>query len=85
MRVSRACLVALLLALSSLVLGQAAAYAAGLDEALSHFTADDFSETTTGINDVIATGSPRAEIITPRFAGRQARLQRRTKDGLRQG
>jgi urea transport system permease protein len=64
MRVSRACLVALLLALSSLVLGQAAAYAAGLDEALSHFTADDFSETTTGINDVIATGSPRAEIIT---------------------
>ena len=63
MRVSRACLVALLLALSSLVLGQAAAYAAGLDEALSHFTADDFSETTTGINDVIASGSPRAEII----------------------
>jgi urea transport system permease protein len=63
MRISRACLVALLLALSFLVLGQAAAYAAGLDEALTHFTADDFSETSTGINDVIASGSPRAEII----------------------
>ncbi len=63
MRISRACLVALLLALSFLALGHAAAYAAGLDEALTHFTADDFSETSTGINDVIASGSPRAEII----------------------
>jgi urea transport system permease protein len=63
MRFSRACLVALLLALSSLVFGQAAAYAASLDEALVHFTADDFSETITGINDVAASGNPRAEII----------------------
>jgi urea transport system permease protein len=63
MPISRACLVALLLALSFLALGHAAAYAAGLDEALTHFTADDFSETSTGINDVIASGSPRAEII----------------------
>src|ERR1700761_8493394 len=63
MRISRACLVALLLALSFLALGHTAAYAAGLDEALTHFTADDFSETSTGINDVIASGSPRAEII----------------------
>jgi urea transport system permease protein len=63
MRFSRACLVALLLAVSSLLLGQAAAHAASLDEALAHFTADDFSETITGINDVAASGSPRAEII----------------------
>jgi len=63
MRFSRACLVALLLALSSLVLGQTTAHAASLDEALTHFTADDFSETITGINDVAASGSPRAEII----------------------
>jgi len=63
MRFSRACLVALLLALSSLLLSQAIAHAATLDEALAHFTADDFSETITGINDVAASGSPRAEII----------------------
>jgi urea transport system permease protein len=63
MRISRACLVALLLALSCLLLGQAHAYAANLDEAITHFTADDFSETITGINDVAASGSPRAEII----------------------
>jgi urea transport system permease protein len=63
MRASRACLVALLLALSFLALGQAAAYAASLEEALPYFTADDFSETATGINDVAASGSPRAEII----------------------
>jgi urea transport system permease protein len=63
MRASRACLVALLLALSSLMLGQAAAYAATLDDALTHFTTDDFSETSTGISDVAASGSPRAEII----------------------
>jgi urea transport system permease protein len=63
MRISRACLVALLLALSSLMLGQAAAYAASLDDALSHFTTDDFSETSTGISDLAASGSPRAEII----------------------
>jgi urea transport system permease protein len=63
MRFSRACLVALLLALGSLLLGQAAAHAASLDEALAHFTTDDFSETITGINDVAASGSPRAEII----------------------
>src|ERR1700684_1200305 len=63
MLISRACLVALLLALSSLMLGQAAAYAASLDDALSHFTTDDFSETSTGISDVATSGSPRAEII----------------------
>jgi urea transport system permease protein len=63
MRVSRACLVALLLALSSLMLGQTAAYAASLDDALTHFTTDDFSETSTGISDLATSGSPRAEII----------------------
>ncbi len=62
MRLYRACLVALLLALSC-ALGCASAHAASLDEALAHFTADDFSETSTGINDVAASGDPRAETI----------------------
>jgi urea transport system permease protein len=59
---SRACLVALLLAFG-FVLGFAAAHAATLDEALAHFTADDFSETIVGINEVAASGNPRAEAI----------------------
>jgi urea transport system permease protein len=62
MRYSRACLVALLLALS-FVLGCASAHAASLDEALAHFTADDFSETSEGISAIAASGSPRAETI----------------------
>jgi len=62
MRFSRACLVALLLAFS-FVLGCATAHAAILDEALVHFTADDFSETIAGINEVAASGNPRAEAI----------------------
>jgi len=59
---SRACLVALLL-LCSVVLGCAPARAASLDEAIAHFTADDFSETIDGINAVAASGSPRAQTI----------------------
>ncbi len=62
MRFSRACLVAVLLAFS-FALGCTGAQAAGLDEALAHFTADDFSETITGIKDVASSGSPRAETI----------------------
>jgi urea transport system permease protein len=62
MRYSRACLVALLLALS-IALGCAAAHAESLDEALAHFTADDFSETSAGIGAVAASGDPRAETI----------------------
>ena len=62
MRLSRACLVALLLALG-LALGCATARAAGLDEALAHFTTDDFSDTTEGISAVAASGNPRAETI----------------------
>jgi urea transport system permease protein len=62
MRFSRACLVALLLALS-MVLSCATAYAENLDQALVHFTADDFSESIIGIKEVAASGSPRAEII----------------------
>jgi urea transport system permease protein len=62
MRFCRAGLVALLFALSA-ILSFTAAHAAGLDEALTHFTADDFSETATGIKDVAASGSPRAEAI----------------------
>ncbi len=62
MRFCRACLAALLLTFS-LALGCEAVRAASLEEALAHFTADDFSETITGINDVAASGSPRAEAI----------------------
>jgi urea transport system permease protein len=62
MRVCRACLVALLLAFS-FALGFPDAHAASLDEALAHFTADDFAETQTGITDVAGSGSPRAELI----------------------
>src|SRR5271163_3963152 len=62
MRFCRAGLVALLFALSA-ILCFTAAHAASLDEALTHFTADDFSETITGIKEVAASGSPRAEAI----------------------
>ncbi len=62
MRFGRACLVALLLAFG-FALGYTAAHAASLDEALAHFTTDDFSDTNTGINAVAASGSPRAETI----------------------
>jgi urea transport system permease protein len=62
MRFSRACLVALLLAFG-LALGYGTAHAASFDEALAHFTADDFDETLTGIQEVAASGDPRAEII----------------------
>jgi urea transport system permease protein len=62
MRFCRASLVALLFALSA-ILTCTVARAASLEEALTHFTADDFSETSTGIKDVAASGSPRAEVI----------------------
>jgi urea transport system permease protein len=62
MRVCRASLAALLLVLSCL-LGSATARAASLNDALAHFTADDFSETITGINDVAASGDSRALTI----------------------
>jgi urea transport system permease protein len=56
---SRACLVVFLLAFSFL-LGGTTARAASLQEALTHFTADDFSETIAGINEVATSGDPRA-------------------------
>jgi urea transport system permease protein len=62
MRLSRASLVALLLALS-FALGCAIAHAASLQDALAHFTTDDFTETISGINEVAASGNPRAETI----------------------
>ena len=52
----------MLLALSC-ALGSVGARAANLDEAVAHFTADDFSETSTGISDVVASGDPRALTI----------------------
>jgi len=62
MHLSRACLVALLLAFG-LALGSVSAHASSLDDALAKFTTDDFSDTSDGINAVAASGSPRAEII----------------------
>jgi len=62
MRFHRASLATLILVFG-FVLWCAAARAAGLDEALAHFTADDFSETSDGITAVAASGSPRAEAI----------------------
>jgi urea transport system permease protein len=62
MRVGRACLLVLLLGFG-LLFGQRAVHAAGLDEALAHFTAGDFSETRDGIDAVASSGSPRAELI----------------------
>ncbi len=58
----RAWLVALLFAFGS-VLSNVSAEAASLDAALARFTADDFNATIEGINEVAASGSPRAEII----------------------
>jgi len=66
MRFSRACLVALLLAFgfaAVCTMGCANAHAASLDEAITHFTADDFDETIAGISEVVASASPRAEAI----------------------
>jgi urea transport system permease protein len=63
MRFGRACLVALLFAFGVSLSGAAAARADALDDALTHFTADDFDETNDGIIAVAASGSPRAEII----------------------
>ncbi len=62
MRFGRACLVALLLAFS-FALGSTSARAATLADAITHFTADDFDETLTGISEVAASGSSRAETI----------------------
>jgi urea transport system permease protein len=46
-----------------LTLSGASAHAADLKEALARFTADDFSETATGISEVAETGDPRAATI----------------------
>ncbi|HML09131.1 MAG TPA: urea ABC transporter permease subunit UrtB [Xanthobacteraceae bacterium] len=62
MRFSRARLAALLLAFSFALSG-AAAQAESLDQALAHFTADDFSETMNGVKEVAASGDPRAATI----------------------
>ena len=62
MRFGRALLVALALAYGFAV-SCATVHAAGLDEAIAHFTTDDFDETLTGIKEVAASGNPRAEMI----------------------
>src|SRR5262249_6177923 len=48
-----------------------AARADGFDDALAHFTADDFDETGAGIAAVAASGSPRAETILRALQGGQ--------------
>jgi urea transport system permease protein len=66
MRFGRACLVTLLLAFGFALgngFGYAHAHAASLDDAIAHFSAGDFDETLTGVNEVAASGSPRAAII----------------------
>jgi urea transport system permease protein len=66
MAVARALLVALAFACAlvcALVLGRGVANAAPLDQAIAHFTADDFDETLAGVNEVAASGSLRAAII----------------------
>src|SRR5271154_4306870 len=62
MRFGRACLVALLLAFA-FAFGPTTVHAETLDEALAHFTAGDYSETSDGINAVASSGSPRAELV----------------------
>jgi urea transport system permease protein len=62
MSFSRAGLVAFLLVLA-FSSGTTTARAAVLNDAINRFTADDFDETSKGINEVAASGSPRAEII----------------------
>jgi urea transport system permease protein len=62
MRFTRACFVIFLLAVS-FAHGVANARAATLEEAVANFTTDDFSDTLAGIDEVVASGSPRALII----------------------
>ncbi len=74
MRICRACLVAVLLAfglVAGLTLGCGGARAASLDDAVAHFTADDYDETLAGIGEVAASGSPRAAIILQALQGGQ--------------
>jgi urea transport system permease protein len=78
MRFGRACLVALLLALS-FTLGAGAARAASLEEALAHFAADDFSETMTGMKEVAASGDPRALVIIHALQDGQLLYSAKTK------
>jgi urea transport system permease protein len=74
MRICRACLVAVLLAfglVAGLTLGCGGARAASLDDAVAHFTADDYDETLAGIGEVAASGSPRAAVILQALQGGQ--------------
>ena len=73
----RARLRALLFAMA-LALTAHAAHAADLTEALAHFTADDFSETSDGISKVAASGDPRSQAIIE--ALQAGRLQFSTAD-----
>jgi len=62
----RACLVALVVTFGLIAAGfadSAHAQSANLDEAIAHFAADDFDQTLAGVDQIVASGSPRAEII----------------------
>jgi urea transport system permease protein len=78
MRFSRACLVALLLALC-FALGCGTARAVSVADAIAHFTADDFSETLTGIKEVAGSGDPRAETILRALQDGQLQFSARRK------
>ena len=77
MRFGRACLVALLLAFGFALRLHDRRVPRALDDALAHFTADDFSETDAGINAVAASGNPRAETILRALQDGQLDVQRR--------
>ena len=62
MRFCRTCLVRFLFAFG-VALCSSNARAAGLDQALSHFTADDFSETLAGVKEAASSGDARAEVV----------------------
>jgi len=62
MRFSFGRLVAFALIVAMLMAGSVAR-AATLEEALGHFTADNFNETATGITEVAASGNPLAATI----------------------
>src|ERR1700733_5695439 len=52
-----------LVALGAIDASLSAARAGPYEDALSHFVADDFDETTQGINEIAASGNPLAAVV----------------------
>jgi urea transport system permease protein len=68
MRFSRCCFAALLLVFAfagaaGVARAASTSPAPSLNDVLAHFTGDDFDETLAGVNELVASGSPRAEAI----------------------